>query len=199
MTRLALRTQRRYRSSDIYRPTYPNHSMIGSQSVITLERLKCTTLGKVIITSQCYELSTGEWRRSLTHRSGQSQFLTSPMPAQPLAFNLSLDDDRDDNGDATQQLEDNDTRLMEMLAAQAAHREDGSAAGDEEAIAADKKLSDTEKKAMLQKSLHNAASNGDVDQVGRVLQGSARKYVDINGPDEEGTAPIIYASCFVSS
>ena len=121
------------------------------------------------------------------------------MPAQPLAFNLSLDDDRDDNDNATQRLEDNDTRLMEMLAAQAAHREDGSAVGDEEAIAADKKLSDTEKKAMLQKSLHNAASNGDVDQVGRVLEGSARKYVDINGPDEEGTAPIIYASCFVSS
>ena len=119
------------------------------------------------------------------------------MPAQPLAFNLSLDDDRDDEN-ATQRLEDNDTRLMEMLAAQAAHREDGSAAGDEEAIAADKKLSDTQKKAMLQKSLHNAASNGDVDQVGRVLQGPARKYVDINGPDEEGTAPIIYASCFVS-
>ena len=134
----------------------------------------------------------------LIHRPGQSQFLTSPVPAQPLAFNLSLDDDRDDNDNATQQLEDNDIRLMEMLAAQAAHREDGSAAGDEEAIAADKTLSDTEKKAMLQKSLHNAASNGDVDQVGRVLQGLARKYVDINGPDEEGTAPIIYASCFVS-
>lgn len=121
------------------------------------------------------------------------------MPAQPLAFNLSLDDDPDDNDSARQRLEDNDARLMEMLAAQAAHREDGSAAGDEKAIAADKKLSDAEKKAMLQKSLHNAASNGDVDQVGRVLQGPARKYVDINGPDEEGTAPIIYASCFVSS
>ena len=88
---------------------------------------------------------------------------------------------------------------MEMLAAQAAHREDGSTAGDEEAIAADMKLSDTEKRSLLQKSLHNAASNGDVDQVGRVLQNPARKYVDINGPDEEGTAPIIYASCFVSS
>lgn len=121
------------------------------------------------------------------------------MPAQPLAFNLSLDDDRDDNDNAMQRLEDNDTRLMEMLAAQAAHREDGSAAGDEEGIVADKKLSDAEKRAMLQKSFHNAASNGDVDQVGRVLQGSGRKYVDINGPDEEGTAPIIYASCFVSS
>jgi hypothetical protein len=86
---------------------------------------------------------------------------------------------------------------MEMLAAQAAHREDGSAAGDEEAIVADKKISEAQKKTMLQKSLHNAASNGDMAQVGRLLNGPARKYVDINGPDEEGTAPIIYASCFV--
>ena len=87
---------------------------------------------------------------------------------------------------------------MEMLAAQAAHRGDGSATEDEEAIATDNKLSDAQKKAVLQKSLHNAASNGDVDQIERLLQGSARIYVDINGPDEEGTAPIIYASCFVS-
>ena len=134
----------------------------------------------------------------LTEHAGQSQFLTSPIPAQPLAFNLSLDDNGDDDTTA-QHLEDNDSRLMEMLAAQAAHREDGSAAGDEEAIAADKKMSDAQKKTMLQKSLHNAASNGDMEQVGRLLNGPARKFVDINGPDEEGTAPIIYASCFVSS
>ena len=123
--------------------------------------------------------------------------MTSPIPAQPLAFSLSLDDNGDDDTTA-QHLEDNDSRLIEMLAAQAAHREDGSAAGDEEAIVADKKMSDTQKKAMLQKSLHNAASNGDMAQVGRLLNGPARKFVDINGPDEEGTAPIIYASCFVS-
>ena len=134
----------------------------------------------------------------LTEHAGQSQFLTSPIPAQPLAFNLSLDDNGDDDTTA-QHLEDNDSRLMEMLAAQAAHREDGSAAGDEEAIAADKKMSDAQKKTMLQKSLHNAASNGDMAQVGRLLNGPARKFIDINGPDEEGTAPIIYASCFVSS
>lgn len=121
------------------------------------------------------------------------------MPAQPLAFNLSIDDNGDDYDDSVQKLEDNDTRLMEMLAAQAAHKEDGSAAGDEEAIVADKTVPDTEKKIMLQKSLHNAASNGDVVQVGRLLHGPARKLVDIDGPDEEGTAPIIYASCFVSS
>jgi phage-related minor tail protein len=119
------------------------------------------------------------------------------MPAQPLAFNLSLDDHDDDT--ATRSLEDNDSRLMEMLAAQAAHREDRSVVENEELIAGDKKLSDVEKKAILQKSLHNAASNGDVEQVGRLLHGHARQHVDINGPDEEGTAPIIYASCFVSS
>lgn len=105
-------------------------------------------------------------------------------------------DDGEIDDAATQQLEDNDARLMEMLAAQAAHREEGSAAGDEESIASDKKLSDADKKSLLQKSLHNAASNGDVEQVERILHGSARRFVDINGPDEEGTAPIIYASCF---
>ena len=118
------------------------------------------------------------------------------MPAQPLAFNLSLDDHDEEN--STQSIEHNDSRLMEMLAAQAAHREDGSIVEDEEAITADQKMSDIEKKNILQKSLHNAASNGDVLQVERLLNGSARQYLDINGPDEEGTAPMIYASCFVS-
>lgn len=124
---------------------------------------------------------------------GQSQILTSPP--QPLEFNLSLNEDPS-NETTSQSLQDNDSRLMEMLAAQAAHRGDGSA--DEEAIVKDKKLPEAQKKAMLQKSLHNAASNGDVEQIGRLLNGPARKFIDINGPDEEGTAPMIYASCFVS-
>ena len=89
-------------------------------------------------------------------------------------------------------------RLMEMLAAQAAHREDGSAAGDEDSITLDKRLSDVEKKTMLQKSLHMAASNGDIERVSRLVNGSAKEYIDVNAPDEEGTAPLIYASCFVT-
>lgn len=97
-----------------------------------------------------------------------------------------------------QRLEDNDTRLMEMLAAQAAHRDDGPAVEDEDSIITDKSMSDAEKKSLLQKSLHNAASNGDVERVQRLLRPKAKGYVDINAPDEEGTAPIIYASCFVS-
>lgn len=119
------------------------------------------------------------------------------MPAQPLAFNLSLDDHSYDE-ETTYGIEDSDSRLMEMLAAQAAHREDEATAGGEDAIVADQKLPDDEKKSMLQKSLHMAASNGDVERVERVLQGKAKSFIDINAPDEEGRAPIIYASCFVS-
>ena len=94
--------------------------------------------------------------------------------------------------------EDNDTRLMEMLAAQAAHREDDSALADEDAIVSNANLSEAEKRMTLQKSLHMAASNGDVDRVRRLVSGSAKEYIDVNAADEEGTAPLIYASCFVS-
>ena len=127
---------------------------------------------------------------------GQSQFLTSPVPAQPLTFNLSLDDPSYDE-ETTFRIEDSDSRLMEMLAAQAAHREDPTA-GNEDQIIADKNLSEKEKTAILQKSLHMAASNGDIERVNRVLQGEAKPFIDVNAADEEGRAPIIYASCFVS-
>ena len=96
-------------------------------------------------------------------------------------------------------MEDSDARLMEMLAAQAAHREVDSLGADEETIAADEKLSDVEKRDILQKSLNMAASNGDVDRVRKLVQGSSKNYIDVNMPDEEGTVPLIYASCFVSS
>ena len=86
-----------------------------------------------------------------------------------------------------------------MLAAQAAHREDGSAAGNEESIVSDGRLSGGEKRVLLQKSLQHAASNGDNDHVERLLHGTAKNFIDVDAPDEEGTAPLIYASCFVSA
>lgn len=98
----------------------------------------------------------------------------------------------------TQKMEDSDARLMEMLAAQAAHR-DGSASEDEDAVASNEKLSESDKRDTLQKALNMAASNGDVERIERILGGKAKAFVDINAPDEEGTAPLIYASCFVSS
>ena len=85
---------------------------------------------------------------------------------------------------------------MEMLAAQAAHREDGTAAADEEAVLNDSKLSREEKMDSLQRSLNRAASNGDVDTIRRLVNGKAKAFVNVNKPDEEGTVPLIYASCF---
>ncbi|ODH13940.1 hypothetical protein ACO22_06775 [Paracoccidioides brasiliensis] len=144
---------------------------------------------------------------------GQSQFLTTPVPAKPLSFNLALDDeshdeepsirsqytnsyylDREDN--STARMEDSDARLIEMLAAQAAHREVEFVGMDEDDIAADENMSKGEKREVLQKSLNMAASNGDVERVRKLVGGKAREYVDVNTPDEEGTVPLIYASCF---
>jgi hypothetical protein len=130
---------------------------------------------------------------------GQSQFLTTPVAAKPLSFSLALDDHIHDSETdlRARDLEDSDARLMEMLAAQAAHREVDSLGADEESIAADEKLTTAEKRDILQKSLNMAASNGDVERVRKLVDGPAKSYVDVNMPDEEGTVPLIYASCFV--
>ena len=147
-------------------------------------------LGKVRKAATYYETANAS--------TGQSQFLTTPVLAKPLQFNsLSLDDNGYDDDLTSQKVGDSDARLMEMLAAQAAHR-DGSASEDEDAVASDEKLSEDEKKDILQKALNMAASNGDVERIQRILGGKAKQYVDIEAPDEEGTAPLIYASCFVS-
>ncbi|KAJ5212070.1 uncharacterized protein N7498_003716 [Penicillium cinerascens] len=132
---------------------------------------------------------------------GQSQFLTAPVAAKPLAFSLALDDHSHDSehelrAQYGRDLEDSDARLMEMLAAQAAHREVDSLGANEESIAADETLTVAEKRDILQKSLNMAASNGDVERVRKLVQGPAKSFVDVNIKDEEGTVPLIYASCF---
>ncbi|RYC64463.1 hypothetical protein CHU98_g1741 [Xylaria longipes] len=126
---------------------------------------------------------------------GQSQFLTSPIPAKPLEFsNLTLDDP-DYDRHLTRGIADSDTRLMEMLQAQAQHH-GGQAFDDVDAVAEDDKLSEEEKKTMLQKALNMASSNGDIGQVTKILRGKAEAFVDVNALDEDGTPPLIYASCF---
>jgi hypothetical protein len=119
------------------------------------------------------------------------------MLAKPLQFsNLTLDDP-DYDRDFTKGIADSDTRLMEMLQAQAQHH-GGQTFEDVDSVADDDKLSDDEKKTMLQKALNMAASNGDLVQVNKILSGRAKDYVDVNAPDEDGTPPLVYASCFVS-
>lgn len=127
---------------------------------------------------------------------GQSQFLTSPILAKPLQFSdLTLDDPSYD-ADLAKGVSDSDTRLMEMLAAQAQHH-GGDGLEDADAVADDDRRPQDEKKSILQKSLAMAASNGDLVQVKKILGGKAKQFVDVNAPDDEGTPPLIYASCFV--
>ncbi|KZF25237.1 DIL and ankyrin domain-containing protein [Xylona heveae TC161] len=127
---------------------------------------------------------------------GQSQFFTTPVPARPLDFRLSLEESRYRDDPTALALEDNDSRLVEMLAAQAAHRADGPPSQDEDGIATSETLSEAEKRELLQKALNMAASNGDVERVQRLVNGRCKDYVDVNAADEEGAAPLIYASCF---
>ncbi|KAI5287118.1 hypothetical protein KEM54_006226, partial [Ascosphaera aggregata] len=144
---------------------------------------------------------------------GQSQFITTPVPARPLSFNLGLDDPiHDDEAEISESVlsqnrrfgsdndgtVDSDTRIVQMLAVQAQHREAENAgiSVNDETIADDPNLSMEDKRAILQKSLNMAASNGDAKRARKLLTGKLRAYVDPDMPDEEGTAPIIYASCF---
>ncbi|KAH7040791.1 LOW QUALITY PROTEIN: uncharacterized protein B0I36DRAFT_419749 [Microdochium trichocladiopsis] len=128
---------------------------------------------------------------------GQSQFLTSPIAAKPLQFdNLTLDDPDYDEDLTSRRMPDSDQRLMEMLAAQAQHQGTAEMFEDAEAVANDEKMPEEEKKKMLQKAFIMAASNGDLDQVKKILGTKAKAFVDINGPDEDGTPPLVYASCF---
>jgi hypothetical protein len=107
---------------------------------------------------------------------------------------MNYDDEEDDVKD----LKESELRLESMLAQQAAFRVDGAGLDDDE-IATSTKLTDQEKKDLLQKALNMAASNGEDERVQKLLGGEARKFIDINAPDEEGTSPLIYASCFVRS
>jgi hypothetical protein len=126
---------------------------------------------------------------------GESQFITAPVPAR-LDFGIGLnyrDEEEDVKG-----IEESERRLESMMAQQAAFKMDGSGLDDDE-ITSSTKLSDREKKDLLQKALNMAASNGEEERVRKLLKGEASKIIDVNAPDEEGTSPLIYASCFVRS
>lgn len=160
------------------------------------ERQNSTMAGKVRAVSH---LPTTSGRSNQSYDAnndvpGQSQFLTSPIVAKPLQFNeLSLNDPSYER-DLTKGIADSDSRLMEMLATQAQHGSE--VLVDADTVAGDEKLSEDEKKKILQKSLAMAASNGDLDQVNSILGGKAKAFVDPNALDEEGTPPLVYASCF---
>ena len=133
----------------------------------------------------------------MSSREGSSQYISAPLPARSLTFDLQLDKPAYDEEDIQRRLQDGDARLMAMIAAQAHHRQDGNTEEDEDSIAMNEKLSTEEKGETLQKRLNSAASNGDVNRVRKLLGGAAKQYVDVNKADEEGTVPLIYSICFV--
>jgi DIL domain/Ankyrin repeats (3 copies) len=163
-------------------------STTGGTSHPTQSRLKSTTPGRV---GHAHLITQDELKLA----SGSSQFITAPTPSRP-AFDLHLDTPTYDDEETYARLQDSDSRLMEMVAAQAHHREDGTAVDDEDDIVDDLKTTNEEKKELLQKSLNMAASNGDVARIQRLVNGKAKNFVDVNAPDDEGTVPLIYASCF---
>lgn len=132
---------------------------------------------------------------TVSYCQGQSHFVSAPAISQPINFNLALNDTSDDIGYRVPTHITNDRRLEEMKAARAAHEEEGSH-GNEQQVISNERLSKEEKRIALQGSLHMAASSGDLEKLQKLLVGPAQGLVDVNAPDEEGTAPIIYASCF---
>ena len=155
--------------------------------------------------TEIYDAWQGEWlhgdisRRAADKKLsvGSSQYITSPVPAQRIGFGLSLSSPTHDDEETHARLQDSEARLMQMVAARAHHREDGVADEDEDSIATDDKMTVEEKSEVLQRSLNMAASNGDTARIKRLVGGRAKTYVDVNKPDEDGTVPLIYASCFV--
>lgn len=144
--------------------------------------------------------SQEERRQQLTSpqpQTGQSQFLSAPIPAK-LNFDIGLSPRPTSDLDDASRLAESDARIATMLANQAALNSSTALAADEDTIVEDPKLSDNQRREMLQKALNMAASNGDTERVRRIIFGKAKEYVDIDRPDEEGTSPLIYASCFVS-
>lgn len=126
---------------------------------------------------------------------GETQYITAPVPAR-LNFDIGFDYRNDE--DDVKGLAESDRRLESMLAAQAISKANQSS-DDDEKISESSDLSDEEKRERLQRVLNMAAMNGEDDRIKGLLEGKARKYIDVNAPDEDGTSPLIYASCFVST
>ena len=127
---------------------------------------------------------------------GQAQVFTAPVAPSTLTPGLSYHGPQDEIFSANGDNEDQGSRLSQMLAAQTRLKEDTVTPGNEEKILQIKTLSDAEKKELLHNALTMAASNGDAERLRQLLCGPIRSLFDVNGSDNDGTPPIIYASCF---
>lgn len=121
--------------------------------------------------------------------------MTAPTFAKPLNFNLSLNEPDDEEAFA-RDFGNDEARVAQMLAAQARKSQDDTGEAEEDQILQDDTLSRDQKAKTLQDFLFMAASNGDAKRVERLVRGQASDLVDFDAVDGEGTAPLVYASCF---
>ncbi|RDW58742.1 hypothetical protein BP6252_13218 [Coleophoma cylindrospora] len=133
-----------------------------------------------------------------TSQDFESFLKTSPARDEPMLSAEMIQTEQDIHQESdfvAQNIEISDNRLTEMVATQAA-QDDRAASEDYFATDSSEIISEDEKNRILQKTLHMAARNGDMQQIQKLLSYVGRQYVDINAPDEQGTTPLIYASRF---
>ncbi|KAK5940351.1 hypothetical protein PMZ80_007771 [Knufia obscura] len=115
---------------------------------------------------------------------------------------LGLQYNGDEENDIQARLADNERGFMNSYISSVRNQKPGATDGaddgdsNDDAVARDEKLSADEKKKILQKALNMAASNGDTERVRKLVGSRPKEFVDVNKPDDEGTVPLIYASCF---
>jgi hypothetical protein len=134
------------------------------------------------------------WKGELcacTDETDESMAGESTTPLKFTLENLTLDNPDISDTPLDSSGSPNGNRLSQMLAAQAAHRDEA----QDESLIATSDLSLDERKSALQKALIMAASNGDLERIETILQ--SRALVDLDAADDEGSTPLIYASCFV--
>lgn len=130
--------------------------------------------------------------------AGSAQYVSAPAPnsSRSLTFDLKLDSPALDDEIQTRLADGERGFMNNLLSARPTITRPSDDGDDDDAVVNDEKLSSEQKKTILQKGLGMASSNGDTTRVKKLVNGPARRYVDVNKPDDEGTVPIIYASCF---
>lgn len=114
---------------------------------------------------------------------------------------LGLNYRGDEENEIQARLEDNEQGFMNSyISTIRSHKSLADAAdgehGDDDGVVSDETLPIEEKSRILQKALNMSASNGDAKRVKNLVGGQPKQFIDVNRPDEEGTVPLIYASCF---
>lgn len=130
--------------------------------------------------------------------AGSTQYVSAPAPtsSRALTFDLKLDSPAMDD-EIQARLEDSERGFMNnILSTRPVVTKPNDEGDNDDATSLDEKLSKEEKSTILQRGLNMASSNGDTGRVRNLVNGAAKQYIDVNKPDDEGTVPIIYASCF---